>query len=422
MKYFNSILLLILLLSVAGCEPEILDVPIPEITDSQLKGTKNLTDFMKNNIDGVFITETQTSPFGDSVVFKWNSGHINIFTGKNTTYAVLDAGFNEKDEELVFEGYWRQANSSATGALRLKILSGDGGKDLADGKVPTSIKVTGEYMGTEGNNFRELEFRFVRKFYGTKNDFYIIAHKGGGRNIDRLPHAENSKELIEYAERLGANSIEIDVQLTKDKVPVLFHDEYLSKRTINQDYFIGKISDYTFKQLSAFVTLRKYSGTENEEKIPTLADALTAVVNNTNLKLVWLDIKTPDVIPYVVPIQKKALELSKSTNRKLEILIGIPDEDILAAVKSQQDYKSIPTLCEMDENYVLDAGSVIWAPRWSNGLMTDRVSEMHQKGKRVFVWTMDDPALIKTYVRSGDFDGIVTNFSPSVAYEYYMGK
>jgi hypothetical protein len=35
---------------------------------------------------------------------------------------------------------------------------------------------------------------------------------------------------------------------------------------------------------------------------------------------------------------------------------------------------------------------------------------------------MDDPALIKTYVRSGNFDGIVTNFSPAVAYEFYMGK
>lgn len=402
-----------------GCEPDITTVLIPQLEESEMNGTKELTGFMKENIDGVWYSATNGTPFGDSVVFKCNSGFINIFTGKNTTFAVLESGY--KGNELIFEGYWRQANSSATGAMRLKVLADGGGKELAYNKVPKSIRLVGEYKGVEGNNYRAVEFTLARKISAVTRDFYIIAHKGGGRNIDRLPHAENSAELIQYAERLGANSIEIDVQLTKDKIPVLFHDEFLSKRTINEDYFIGRITEYTYKQLSAFVTLRKYSGIADEEKIPTLGEALEAVINKTNLKLVWLDIKTPDVIPFIVPIQKKALALAKSKGRSLEILIGIPDEDVFNAIKIQADYAGIPTLCELDEKFVLDAGSSIWAPRWSNGLMTSRVAAMHSAGKRVFVWTMDDPALVKTYIRAGDFDGIVTNFSPVVAYEYYMG-
>jgi glycerophosphoryl diester phosphodiesterase len=258
---------------------------------------------------------------------------------------------------------------------------------------------------------------FVRKIKVHDPDFKIIAHKGGGRNIDRQPFPENSISLIEYCERLGANSIEIDVQLTKDKVPVLFHDEYLSKRTINEDYFIGKLSDYTFNQLRDFVTLRNLGDSKKEELIPTLDEALSAVSKNTGLRTVWLDIKDPDLISYIFPILNKYYQ--KGT---LDIYIGIPDEDVFYSLKQIPDYQSIPTLCELDENYVIDVGSLIWAPRWSLGLINDRVGEMHSKGKDVFVWTLDDPVLVKTYFHDGNFDGIVTNFSPVVAYEYYMGK
>ncbi len=416
----KTLIFIILVIACIGCEPDITTVPVPYPEDTELKGTKSLTEFMNDKIEGVYYSETKNTPFGDSVVIIAKTGYINVFTGKNTTYAALESGY--KGDEFVFEGFWRQANSSATGAMRLKILAGDGGKDLSNEKVPGSIRFTGEYIGAEGSNYREIVFRFARPITAVKPDFYIIAHKGGGRNIDRLPYPENSAELIRYADKLGANSIEIDVQVTKDNIPVLFHDEYLSKRTINEDYFIGRVSEYTFKQLSAFVTLRKYSGTQGEEKIPTLSEALETAIENPNLKLVWLDIKTPEVIPLVVPIQKKALALAKSKGRQIEILIGIPDEGILAAVKSQADFAEIPTLCELDEKYVTEAGSLIWAPRWSNGLMIDRVAAMHSQGKRVFVWTMDDPALVKTYIKTGDFDGIVTNFSSVVAYEYYLGK
>ncbi len=419
MIYRYHIASLLCLLFLLSCEADINDVSIPAVEHSELNGTKELTDFMKTATEGVYYCTDKSSPFGDSVVFNWSGDIVSVFTGKNTNYMVLETGY--KGSELVFEGYWRQANSDKTGSAQFKITSGNGGKDLADGLMPASIRITGEYAGGEGVN-RTVEFIFARKFYNTKPGFCIIAHKGGGRNIDKLPHSENSVELIEYIERLGANSIEIDVQLTKDKIPVLFHDEYLSKRTINEDYFIGKVSDYTFSQLYKIVTLRNYNGTGTEERIPTLEQVLVAVVNNTNLRLVWLDIKNPEVIPYVDTIQKKCLALAQSKGRDLEVFIGVPDDGIKKAVMSRPSYQYIPTLCEMDEPNVQELGSLIWAPRWSLGLLVDRVSAMHSLGKRVFVWTLDDQSLIHTYINESDFDGIVTNYSPVVAYEYYMAK
>lgn len=420
MRVVGYIAILALCIAIAACELDINNVTIAELKDSELSGAKEPTEFIKSGTEGLYFSELKGNPFGDTLVFKWSKKHLSVFTGKNTSYFVLESGY--KSGEIIFEGYWRQANSDQMGIVRLKVTSDNGAKDLIGGTIPAKIIITGTFSGGEGGNPKEIQFTRIGPLKPSKMNFWIIAHKGGGRNIDRLPHAENSIELIEYAERLGANSIEIDVQLTKDNVPVLFHDEYLSKRTINEDYFIGKVSDYTYKQLNNFVTLKTYNGTGIEERIPSLEDALDAVVKNTNLRLVWLDIKNSDVIPYLVDLQRKYLDLAAKSGRDLEILIGIPDEDVFNSIKSQVDYRNIPTLCELDENYVTDANSMIWAPRWSMGLINDRVKKIHDGGKRAFVWTLDDPILINTYLEEGDFDGIVTNYSPVVAYDYYTGK
>jgi glycerophosphoryl diester phosphodiesterase len=54
---------------------------------------------------------------------------------------------------------------------------------------------------------------------------------------------------------MGANGIETDVQLTKDGIPVLFHDDTLVRMTGEE----GSISDYTFEELQNFnVTKNEY--------------------------------------------------------------------------------------------------------------------------------------------------------------------
>ena len=70
---------------------------------------------------------------------------------------------------------------------------------------------------------------------------------------------------------MGANGIETDVQLTKDGVAVLFHDDTLKRVTGAE----GSIGDYTFEELQK---LRVVNG-DFEDKILKLEDFLRHLDN-----------------------------------------------------------------------------------------------------------------------------------------------
>ncbi len=104
----------------------------------------------------------------------------------------------------------------------------------------------------------------------------LYAHRGLHDNQSDAP--ENSMKAFRRAVEAGFG-IELDVQLTKDKVPVVFHD-FTLKRICDVQ---GKVKDYTFEQLQQF----SLCGTE--EKIPKLEAFLKMV-----------DGKVPLIIEYKI--------------------------------------------------------------------------------------------------------------------------
>jgi glycerophosphoryl diester phosphodiesterase len=106
----------------------------------------------------------------------------------------------------------------------------------------------------------------------------IFAHRGLTQKDGKAVADENTLESFELALEVGADYLESDIQVTKDQVPVLFHDNDLRR-------LVGKktsISALTLNELSQIPL--PLGG-----KIPTLASALEkfpkAKFN--------LDIKTP---------------------------------------------------------------------------------------------------------------------------------
>ena len=96
------------------------------------------------------------------------------------------------------------------------------------------------------------------------------AHRGLHDNESNAP--ENSMAAFKKAVDSGYG-IELDVQLTKDRIAVVFHDETLN-RVCGVD---GKVRDYTLKELQKF-TLCK-----SQERIPTFAEVLELVSGKTPL-------------------------------------------------------------------------------------------------------------------------------------------
>lgn len=411
-SYINSILLLsvIILLLTTSCEklPSVYE-PIDDL--GLIPNTNPVLDAAKPLIEGIYSVVAGKSEFGDFVVVKSVNNHYSIFCQKNAAYFILSSGTS--DSTFYFEGYWRFSQTKNSGKAKLQMSKAEGGRELtalAPFTVPPVIR------GYYGESSSEPTSSIILKYAGPlqqDSNFSILAHRGGGRNSDRLPASENSLEILQLAEYFGANGVEIDIQLTKDNVPILFHDEDFTSRLVKGNYLIGKVSNFSFKQIRTFGRLI------HDEKIPTLQEALDVILYNTTIQTVWLDVKYPSALATIAPVQKQYKELAKSAGRDLTILLGLPTEDVLNKYLEYPGREQYATLCELDIASVRKANAQVWAPRWTDGIQPQQIYTMHAENRKVFVWTLDLPEVISDYISTGNYDGILTNYPSVVAYNYY---
>lgn len=97
---------------------------------------------------------------------------------------------------------------------------------------------------------------------------------------------ENTVAAFERAVDLGADAIELDVRLTKDGVPVVFHNFYLDGKTEAS----GPIFAYTFDELRELVLV---GGDESAEgrRIPAFREVLEALAGRLGLEI---ELKGPE--------------------------------------------------------------------------------------------------------------------------------
>ena len=81
---------------------------------------------------------------------------------------------------------------------------------------------------------------------------------------------ENTLAGIRAAIAFGVDAIEIDVQTSRDGVPVLVHDETVDRTTDGA----GRVNDLALGQLKALDAGRGFDGRFASERIPTLAETL----------------------------------------------------------------------------------------------------------------------------------------------------
>jgi glycerophosphoryl diester phosphodiesterase len=114
--------------------------------------------------------------------------------------------------------------------------------------------------------------------YCRKLDGWLYAHRGLHDNKSEAP--ENSLPAFMLAVQHGYG-IELDVQLTKDKIPVVLHD-YNLKRACNTDI---KVSELNYEELL------QYRLFKSQEKIPMFTEVLAAVDGRVpmiiELKIPW---------------------------------------------------------------------------------------------------------------------------------------
>lgn len=107
------------------------------------------------------------------------------------------------------------------------------------------------------------------------------AHRGLHDNDSTAP--ENSLPAFKKAVKKGYG-IELDVQLSKDGIPVVFHD-FTLERACGKP---GKVCDHTFEELQQFSLFN------SEEKIPEFEEVLKVIDGRVPLiveiKMEWMDL------------------------------------------------------------------------------------------------------------------------------------
>lgn len=404
-----------------GCNKDT-TVPVPTAgPNSIIHETYPLNRSSKILMEGIYKVGPGADLFGENVVVKYSrldSVHpfpyltISCSNGK---YFVMQAG--RLDSVIFLQGYWRDGYSSETGLASMLISRDQGGTMIVTGNGSQDITIRGAYGNDSNLPDQALSLTWLRPFSDkVKNSkFHILAHRSGGRTSDRLPVSENSIAMINWTERLGTTGIEVDVRITKDGVPFLYHDGDLNIRLTKKGPLAGPTEDYTWAQLSTFVTLI------HGEKIPTLEEALTFTIDSTLLSFVYLDMKeTSGAMAAVSAIQKRMLDRAREKGRDIIIVVGIPTDGALEDLMTVPDYQSVPSLCELTVDDVRKVNSIVWAPRWTLGTQNDLVQQMHDEGRLALCWTIDQPAWIENYITTGHFDGLLTNFPYVVAYYHYI--
>ncbi|XP_067127271.1 glycerophosphocholine phosphodiesterase GPCPD1 isoform X1 [Centruroides vittatus] len=134
-----------------------------------------------------------------------------------------------------------------------------------------------------------------------------VGHRGAGkvRRTDTSDSVlENTVASFNYAAKHGADMVELDVQLTKDKIPIVYHDYYIclspksKKESSTTELLEVAVKDLTEKQLKRLklnpatgdTNLFRDDDYEDNQPFPTLEYCLKAVVPEASFNI---EIKSP---------------------------------------------------------------------------------------------------------------------------------
>jgi glycerophosphoryl diester phosphodiesterase len=372
-------------------------------------------------LNGMYGVTAGNGRFGDVVAVRASPDALSIFAEPNATYAIMRAGCIESGAKLVMEGHWRYPAETDTGLLRMFVGPPAVAKALCAGTAaPLDTPTIDGLLGVESDDPSEpLTLSFQKALFKSEGRFAVVGHHGACRTIDDCGASENSIETLKLVQAYGADIAEIDAQLTKDGVPILFHDDNFGPRLTNGPYCHGPVHDFTLAHIRALCTL-KFG-----EAVPTLEEALDAAFTQTLLRAIWIDAKSPEVVAPVIDVMARFILRTQGSPRKMGLIIGLGETEILDAYKAASPPPGVQCLVELDPSDVRANGCIAWGPRYTRGPMTDDVRSLQADGHLVAFWTMDEEDYIKLFLKSGampngilsDRDGLVFWLFQTIATE-----
>src|SRR5215469_7199904 len=232
-----------------------------------------------------------------------------------------------------------------------------------------------------------------------------VAHRGGAHLAP-----ENTIAAFLNAFSLPVDAIELDVHMSRDGHVVVFHDNYVHKRTKGT----GNILDLDLSYLRRLDAAARHPGGWPEPQyIPTLSEVLELAKGRTQ---VYIEIKTSQrgrTYGTYPNIAEKVIELVHEAGMINNVLVISFDWQILSAIQSIE-----PTV----ETGML-VSKKVWNPSARNGmsLLLERATEygcewvnmdyklfapempqtVHGSGLKLGLWTVNSEAEMLRYAEAG---------------------
>lgn len=234
-----------------------------------------------------------------------------------------------------------------------------------------------------------------------------IGHRGA-RGLE----PENTLRSFEKAIQLGADMIEFDVQLTKDKEIVVIHDLTVDRTTDGK----GKVGNLTLGQI-------KQLDAGQGEKVPTLIEALEFLKGRCQINI---EAKSRKVINYLTrelkarDLASMPIYISSNYFKSLEkIEQALPKVKVAWTFKATDSYlKQSLWIFLMFIFYPLVKHYVVKRLK-RNGidvvsihhLLCSRnfIDKIHQCNKIAFAWTVNRPGKI-AWLKEWGVDGIFSDY------------
>jgi glycerophosphoryl diester phosphodiesterase len=418
MNFRPLVVLCVAALFTADCEQNA-EVSIPMFTDGGLlRSGKALTRSQLMLFEGMFEVHSGSELLGNSVAVRTSPGTVSLLTDKNAGFSVLGAACLP-DRRVVVEGYWQYPTLVEAGLIRLFVEPPELAHSLCDGaetRPNGTFSLSGNYGHDSVFPQKPLVLDWDRELKPWRGRFFTVAHHGACEITDYCGVTPNTIETIRLAERVGSNATELDVRMTKDGIPIFFHDPTLSGALVHGLFCNGAVPDLTLAELRGACQLT-YG-----EAIPTVEEALDMMVNETELEGTYLDMKVADGVLATARLASKVVTRLKERNsnadpsddRTFSPIIGIPTQEVLDAwheaktVLKSEGLELPPCLIEWDSDLVISEGCVGWGPTWTEGPQVDNVHKVQDAGAGVIYWTINQSEFMDAFLVQAHPNGIIT--------------
>ncbi|KXI22761.1 glycerophosphodiester phosphodiesterase family protein [Photobacterium sanguinicancri] len=233
----------------------------------------------------------------------------------------------------------------------------------------------------------------------------ISGHRGA-----RALAPENTLAGIKKAAECGATWVEMDVQLSADRVPVMIHDKTVNRCT-NGRGSVGKMSLETLKQLDANA---KFMGDGKDlyigEQIPTLQEALLLcdqldITMNLEIKIH----RKAEVLPLVEQIVQTVKQLNFPLDK---LVFSSFDLGVLTYCKTLYPEVRRGLITSKNRRNMMGKAQdlSLYSIHYAQSKLTESMAtKIKTAGLQLHIWTMNEPDKAAMF-RSWGVDNIITDY------------